>query len=339
MRIIQCLDRYASGECEEKDLERIVLYCHRVAMAHILSLMRRSGHAIGSSQYESIRHEAFSCITHLFAQSYSGKPVLAEMWSRYREEAGENEGAAFVRLQNMIRTVVWQQRAEELSRLRPQEWKVRRQLKVCVNNSEHSGLVRISGVLFIKPNSFTEGTLIPIAEQSLRRHCLDAFQGADPLPDLFDKAVEILDSGEPGNCIRFEDLAKTVIEYRASILAAERSNPSKMDRIGEEIHLTQLCEEVLRQLQDKIQASYFETEKVTRDEADGYFRALKMHLYDLLECGSTDSMLNYLREHSENLSSEEFYEVHWPRLSYLVKELKNIMREIAGNSQNGQKGQ
>jgi hypothetical protein len=326
---IRALDCFAAGDADDKDMQEIYTFCKNVAATHLVFLDTYA--SPGASVRRSLRDihdEASMCITRLFLPRKPGEqPQLALIWRSISSESGKDHESARKHLVNLIRTVVWQQRIEALRRKHPQEWRVRRSLKLHISRSERFRMVRWCGELLVVRIADKPARWQPVSESVLREHCFSTFSGSDSPDRLLAKAMRILDQPEaPGNAVRFNDLAVTAIEYISTIYSSTDVQPAP-PRHEEEKIVKAIAERVMTRVRNKINQTYVGTGKLSKERADAYTGALEHFLRDLLISGSTDTQYSYLASFLDHLEQDEFRRDHKAMFGYLVSEMRRILQQ------------
>ena len=189
--------------------------------------------------------------------------------------------------------------------------------------------MRLGRELIIASASLKEKELRPVPAEILRNHCLAALDGEEKPRELVEKAVAVL-NGAPGyNCLRFEELANTLIEQRAALLASRQISYTSTATVAEEMILDQVYERVLEQMKSKIEDSYISKKRISPEKAEWYSEALGDYLYDLLERGETGSKDSYLRSSGPGENHDGIDKTDHNRFAYLVKDLETILAKEA----------
>lgn len=332
MNIVHALNRYSQGSHSRQDEEFIIEFCHRVAAAHLRFLDRNSGgRGAGYRSPQSISDEALTCISRLFCQPRKGGlPALADTWISLVNKQSENEDKAYNHLINLVRTVVWQQRVEVLRRSRPQEWKIRRSLRVCVTRAPEYRLIRFCGEALLTFKNRRHGQRNIVPEDLLKKYCLATFKGKDDMPTMLDKAMLLLKKySRQYNSLRFGELADLITGFLAQILAAHSLDSCNERDLSERELISSLKKVVLQKIRDKIQTTYLDYGKLSSEMAELYLNALEILLLDLLATGETSSQYDYLLHVMPEMGKQEYLTVHKGKFGYLVAELRNQLKQTA----------
>jgi hypothetical protein len=340
-QISALLDLYAEGIRSEEIVERLMKVCHRIAVLHLdYSHRRYSLAAVEGNHRSSISGEALSCIARLFCPiNQGGATPLSEAWLRFRCDNRHDERGAVLHFVNFVRTVVGQQRSEMLRAYRPQEFKIRRNMRLHLANSGRYGTVRCEhGWIIINKADYCP-VCSPVPRLDLRDYCYSEFRESDSLPRMINKAMTILQSQRfLSNCVGFEDLARCIIEYRALILAAPNSRPIRAESCREKYVERLLRRHVQKKIGEKILTTYLNRGKIEKATARAYLGAMMACFLDTYNHGSAASLYFYLSQEIPGLSEKTFRKRHKNRLAYLSGELRQIIQETAehmlGNLEN-----
>lgn len=324
------LDRYSTNSHDSHDFDVIYSSCLRIAIGHVRFIDRYTPGGFRSFfNSTSLESEAASYIGKLFCPPREGGlNVLARVWRSLTVEQKLPATEAIGYLINVIRSVVGQQRIESFRQSRPQEWRVRRNLRLHIQRSQSLQLIRGNGDLLIVGRQAHTHGWIPFPEDILRSHCYASFSGDDDLKEMVAKIEPILRADSLYNCVRFESFAQLVIAYFADVYAAFDTSvgagPSAQDQ-----ELETIVQSVLERLKTKIENTYAASGKIEAETASVYLAALEAFLRDLLHTGSNDSQFAYLSGELPDMNPEQFTAEHKARFGYLVVEMKAMLESAA----------
>jgi len=330
--IIDALDKYSHGLASDEDLERIVIYCHRIAASRLRLLYFNSSRR-GKVTFEEINDAAYSCIATLFCTPRDGGlPLIAKSWTSIREKAGVCGKDALNHFDNVVRIAVVQQHNEILRELYPSEWRIRKSIRNKTNRSSRWKTIRSSEELLVVITDEPFDGYRPIPHNLLRSMCFAHFRGDDSVPAMVEKALEGLENYESFNCLRLNDLARTIIDYLMSVSFTDNIMPSRLSEVDGEIMLNALCGPVLEKCRRAIQQIYVRKRKVSGETGRAYQEALSAYLNDWLACGRVDTLYSYLSDAMPDLTKEEYRRTHKSRIHYLIDIMRRELQKAADKS-------
>lgn len=178
MNIFRELNRYARGSGDEQSLDKIFVYCNELAVNHINSLKLSSQlTAFQGSSNDCIKDQASNYLSHLWCPpDEQGLAPIAKIWKNILIKTNNHREDALFYLSNTIRDIVAKKRIEALRTSRPQEWKLRRNIRLIVGRLEHYSIARTDGKLLIVSKSNTGQEIVSISRKILERHCYRLFE-------------------------------------------------------------------------------------------------------------------------------------------------------------------
>lgn len=329
-QLASALDRYSTNNHDNHDFDVIYGHCLRIAISHVRFIDRYTpgGFRIFYNA-NSIETEAASYIGKLFCQPREGGiNVLARVWRSLSVTQKLPREEALGYLINVIRSVVGQQRVESYRISRPQEWRIRRNLRLHIQRSPVLQLVRGNDDLLVTTRETHTHGWVPYPDDLLRTHCYATFCGDDDLRGMVAKIEPILRADSLYNCLRFEGFADLVIAYFADIYAAFDTTATH-PHSAQDTELENLVQSIMGRLRDKIEISYGASGKMATETTALYLSALEAFLRDLLHTGNVDTQFSYLSGELPELDQEQFTAEHKARFGYLVSELRSMLENAA----------
>ena len=330
--VASAFDLYVNRRGREENLEPVLSACQRIARIHLDHVCRlRCGLSDECLLEEATEEEAYSAIARLFCPIGRGDETpISIAWSRFRANGGGDDRSAVLHLVNYIRTVVGQHRYEMFSGMRPQEFRIRRNLKLSIINNRAFEFMRSKEELYVIPSGKRPNPPDCILLSELRDHCFSVFDKDGTTAHMARQAMTCLPLLRPKyNCIRFNDLVRCVIEYRATIHATPNNSASRFPTPTDKYFERVLTRNTMRRILEKISVTYVKPGKIDRFTAQAYLGAMLIYCQDLFQFGSAGGLYGYLAHELPSLSQEQYETFHKHKLTYLATELRRILNDVA----------
>ena len=264
---------------------------------------------------------AMNAIVPLFTNNSEGKIGISRSIEKWND-ALETESDCMYFLSRVIWRRVDQTIINIIKERDPIFEKILKTLNVCINNTELRK-IRYFGTVLVLENRNSEVTKQVIDESAFNLLPENLFSYKQS--ELFRKIFEYIKiNTDYYPAIPLNLLIKRIKSYYFS-------NKMEIAEITEnsfnELSLTDIVEDSLKVVREKIDICYVLKNKLSSDDAENIYAALNNISKDMLNGGMHDSLYNYLKDFDKSLTREIFYTKYHHIMNYLLTLLKNNIVE------------
>lgn len=343
-----------SGEYTQAELVQFITLVQKIALSY-LKYQEVIGKRISGERLETdveMEDLAIDCIADLFGSDGKGNfPHLKKYYENKLQELGQPTDAETLVL---TRRLIVRKTKQELSRIfrerDPEGAKIVRNIKVAVRNSDSLFLFKDMGKEFIyfnhngkngdsltdKPDYHFDPLNLrrsrpPIPDELLENQFFDLYHPNDSIYTSITKVLNVVSEYEGYQKFLAVEVISRLIRNIKSQDFKERmiSNTkiaSPLDQL-EDKEISQLLDNVMERMREKIHHQYLVTGKITREKADIYYKALRDVLYDLTLENNGSSYFRNLRYYLPDLTQKMYRDNERSIFEYLAKVAKRRFRK------------
>jgi hypothetical protein len=320
MSIRGTLRRCVSNKYDRKDVNRLVLLCHRFAYSYLR--MKRSAGNYFVTGNENIEDLALDFIAELFQKEKDGSLVVLQEYFKDTDLNRCEDSDVKIELRRLVFTKVDDNLFRYYGQKDPSLRKIIRNLKLAVKkrNCNHAVCYK-DGNLIVDEDEPGITSIMPA--DFMRMRLCSRLRGEMQIPDILIQVIDIIrDQDSYRKRFPLVILASIIREsfvilhndnHKQTIKPVAESNLLKSD-------LDKYIDETVDRIKNEICPRYIKKGKLRQESMDQFLNvATDIVRNDFHEEKHGYSQYDRIKKYNENLEYEEFRKKHRPVLEYLVK--------------------
>lgn len=323
MMEITILELVRKAECEnitQIELNSLIKYCYNIALSSIKSRLTKyySYNFDNGFSFESLASDA---IVPLFIKNGKHKFGLKRSIELWNDPIESNSDAEY-----FLSRIIWKRVEQTISQFfkdnDPIFDKIHRTLTTCISINQLAK-VRYFGTFYILENRNTT-----INGKLLNKEGMDALPNTlflDKQLELFNKIFDYIKTNtDYFPAIPFNLLIKRI---KYNYFLNYKENFEDCNYNNSILIYSDLINEALKTVNDKLETFYVTKNKLSRKDADLVMAAFDDISKDLMNGGIHESLFNYLSFRKSDMSKEEFYSKYQNIMNYLLTGFKKKISE------------
>lgn len=352
LNLTQLVLNICSGNFCQSELIQYINLTQKISLSY-LKYQEMLGKRISEERPESeneLSDMALDCIAELFARDETGN--FSQLKRYYEAKFSEMHEIADADVLILTRRLIVRKTKQELSRIfrerDPEGAKIVRNIKVAIRTSEKLYLFRDMGKEFVFYGNgmlINKGEIIfdenlnqylrkqhpPISEDVLHQYFLDLYNPSDSVSVIIRKLLQRIYTLEYyQNYISLDAIVKMVRNvkfdaFRERMIAKEKV-PTPADNL-ESKEIEGYIDLVMESMWTRLDSQYLKTEKLKKDKAVIYHKALREVLNDLIHKKDNSSYFRNLKYYLPELSQQAYRQQERSIFEYLAKLAKKEFRK------------
>ena len=330
-----------SGNFSPSELVEFVDISQKISISYlkyqeILGKNIRPKNAEGLNDLEDV---AIDCIAGLFMRNNDGEFVqLIRYFSPTFESTEKVDEKVLIM---MLRRLIVKKTKQELSRIfrerDPEGAKIIRNIRVAIRNCDHFKSFKEMGREFVyiqitaEEDTDLRHDLNEISQNVLYNKFLEQYSPTDSVSLMMKKMLTIVaNEVESQNFLPIDLIANIIRDVTYQQFREEISNDIDTSSPFQDIQIKEINEvnkTIIEYIQKKIENQYLKKDKITREKAGIYFKAINDFVQDLTHAKECESNFRYLKRYIPGLTQQIYRDDERSIFEYLVKVTKKSLRK------------
>ncbi len=327
-----CNGKYSPGELVE-----FIDVSQKIAISY-LKYQESLGKNIRPKDAEGLNDlndVAIDCIAGLFMRNEHNEFVQLKRYFN-----GISSSDRQLDLLMMLRRLIVKKTKQELSRIfrerDPEGAKIIRNIRVAIRNSDKFFAFKEMGREFVymvrtRDKANLRRNCDGIPDKILAQQFSESYHPTDSVSIMMKKMLCIVAEDEVyQNYLPLDIIANlirdvTFSQFKDQVMKnIDNSSPFHDLQLQE---VNEVNQSVIRDIQNKIEHQYFKKDKISKEKADIYFKAISDFVQDLTQERACESNFKYLKKYLPEMSQQSYREEERSIFEYLVKVTKKSLRK------------
>ena len=331
-----CADSYTPTKLVE-----FIDICQKTSISYlkyqeVLGKNIRPKNSEGANDLEDV---AIDCIAGLFMRNDDGEfKQLIKYFNPILESEEELEEKVVLM---MLRRLVVKKTKQELSRIfrerDPEGAKIIRNIRVAIRNSDQFKSFKEMGREFVYiettkgDNKKLRRDVSEIQQKFLYQQFLELYSPTDSVSVMMKKMLSIvINNAEYQNFLAIDVIANIIRDVTYQQFKEEVSNDIDTTSPFQDLQIKEVNEvnqSIIQLIHNKIEKQYLKKNKLNRQKADIYFKAINDFVQDLTHAKECESNFRYLKRYIPDLTQQIYRDEERSIFEYLVKVTKKSLRK------------
>lgn len=340
-KLLSLVNNICKNQYSSNDLVEFIDISHKIAISYLKyqELMGKNIRPKDSEGLKDLEDVALDCIAGLFMRNENGEFVqLKRYFGNTLTSPAEIDNKFLLML---LRRLIIKKTKQELSRVfrerDPEGAKIIRNIRVAIRNSDQFCAFKEMGRDCVYLNNIRGGDhnlrheLSEIPGKILYHQFLEQYDPGDSVSAMMKKMLTILyQHVEYKNYLPIDVMASfirdvTFQQFKEQI-SNEIDNSSPFHDLQiKEVDAVNKC--IIQYIHNKIENQYLKKNKINRQTADIYIKAIQDFVHDLTQSKACESNFRYLKRYIPNLTQKTYREQERSIFEYLVKITKKSLRK------------
>ena len=339
--ILLLIRNICSGNYSASELVEFVNISQKISVSYLKyqEVMGKNIRPKNSEGLNDLEDVAIDCIAGLFMRNDDGEFIQLKRYFGPTIKSDEEIDDKILMM--MLRRLVIKKTKQELSRIfrerDPEGAKIIRNIRVAIRNSDQFGEFKEMGREFVYLKTIKEDDndlrrkLNEMPQKVLYQQFFEQYSPSDSVSVMMKKMLNIVTNAvECQNFLPLDVIASLIRDVTYQQFKQEVSNDVDTSSPFHDLQIKEVDEvnkSIIDYIHKKIENQYFKKNKITKQKADIYFKAINDFVQDLTHAKECDSNFRYLKRYLPNLTQQTYRDVERSIFEYLVKVTKKSLRK------------